>query len=231
VGGGRDLRATARLFSATILVGALVGGIVGGLGGRLAMRILFITSGDSVKGATSDDGFRIGQFTLADTIGLVITTALLGILAALLYLAAQPFVARFGRFITPMMAVFYGVVGGAVIVQPDGVDFSLLEPALLAIALFVLIIAAFGALVSHFVNGAAREDSWAQRWSWWVMGPPLVALAFPPLLIVAAAAFLLHQVNDETRGWRALRVGAIGTMGLMFSLAAMNLTSDVAALS
>jgi hypothetical protein len=50
-----------RQLSATILIGALVGGIVGGLGGRLAMRILFLTSGDPVKGLISDDGFEIGR--------------------------------------------------------------------------------------------------------------------------------------------------------------------------
>ena len=225
------MRALARLVSATIIIGALTGAVVGGLGGRLAMRILFLTSGDRVKGLTSDDGFTIGRFTLRDTIGLVIVTAFLGIVAALLLLAARPFVVRFGAFATPAMAGFYGVVGGALIVDPDGVDFSVLEPALLAIALFVLIFVAFGALVSHFVSAAAAEDSWAQRWTWWVIGPPLVALALPPMLLLALVAALLQEGDTATRTWRVTRVGALATMGSIFSLAIVNLVGDALALT
>src|SRR4051794_11667078 len=81
------------------------------------MRILFLTTGDEVKGLESDDGFTIGQFTLSDTIGLVIVTAFLGIVAALLLLAARPFVVRFGALATPAMAIFYGIVGGALFGQ------------------------------------------------------------------------------------------------------------------
>ena len=112
------------------------------------MRILFLTSEDAVKGVTSDDGFEIGRFTLGDTVGLVIITLFIGVVAALLYLVAHPFVARWGRARVPAMAVFYGVVGGAMLVHTDGVDFKVLEPAVLAIALFVAISAGFGAVVA-----------------------------------------------------------------------------------
>lgn len=218
-------------MSATIIIGALVGAVVGGLGGRLAMRILFLTTGDSVKGVTSDDGFSIGQFTLADTAGLVIVTTVLGMVAALLYLAARPFVVQFGRLTTPMMAVFYGVVGGALLVNPDGVDFTVLEPAVLAIEMFVVIFAAFGALVSWGVNAAAQEDSWAQRRSWWLLGPPLVVLALPPLLIVAVVAVVLQSGDTASRGWRTVRGGAVVAMSAGFSLAAVNLANDVVTLT
>ena len=150
-----ELGALLRQVSATIVIGAATGAVVGGLGGRLAMRILFLTSDASVRGLTSDDGFEIGRFTLADTVGLLVLTAALGVIAALLYLVARPFVIPLGPAVTPVMAVFYGVVGGALMVRTDGVDFTRLEPAPLAIAMFVALCACFGAVVAHFVNRPA----------------------------------------------------------------------------
>jgi hypothetical protein len=44
--------------SATVIIGAGGCAVIGGLGVRLAMRILFLTSGDGVKGLTSDDGYK-----------------------------------------------------------------------------------------------------------------------------------------------------------------------------
>ena len=92
------------------------------------MRILLLTSDDSVKGLTSDDGFEIGRFTLSDTLGLVIVTAFIGVIAALLYLVVHRCVARLGRAAVPAMALFYGVVGGAMMVHRDGIDSMFWSP-------------------------------------------------------------------------------------------------------
>src|SRR5262249_36438046 len=153
----RTLEPTIRLLSATIVIGAVTGAVVGGLGGRLAMRLLFLTSDGAVKGVTSDDGFEIGRFTLSDTLGLVLVTALIGVAAALLFLLAEPFVARLGRAAVPTAALFYGVIGGAMMVHRDGVDFNVLEPVVLAIGSFVIICAGFGAIVAWLVPAAARS--------------------------------------------------------------------------
>ena len=59
-GGWRTLEPVVRLVSATIFIGAISGAVIGGLGGRLVMRILLLTSDDTVRGVTSDDGFEIG---------------------------------------------------------------------------------------------------------------------------------------------------------------------------
>ena len=103
------LAPSIRLVSATIIIGAVGGAIVGGLGGRIAMRILVLTSDEAVKGVTSDDGFQIGRFTLSDTVGLVILTMFIGVVAALLYLVAHPFLAGLGRARVPAMAVSSGL--------------------------------------------------------------------------------------------------------------------------
>jgi hypothetical protein len=204
--GWRALEPVVRLVSATIVIGAISGAVVGGLGGRLAMRILFLTSDDTVRGVTSDDGFEIGRFTLSDTIGLVIVTALIGVFAALLYLVARPFVARLGRATVPTMAVFYGVIGGAMMVHRDGIDFHALEPAALAIVLFVAICGGFGAVVAYLVGSAAADGAWPQTRPWWLLGPPLLVLLFPPFLGVAIAGVAVNWADAAAgpshRWWR-----------------------------
>ena len=88
-------------------------------------------------------------------------TAFIGVLAALLYLVARPFVAPLGAAVVPAMAALYGVLGGAMMVHRDGVDFNVLEPAALAIGLFVAICAGFGAAVSSLTNAAVADNGWA----------------------------------------------------------------------
>jgi hypothetical protein len=233
--GWRALVPSIRLVSGTIIIGALGGAIVGGLGGRIAMRILFLTSDDAVKGVESDDGFEIGRFTLSNTVGLVIITMFVGVLAALLYLLAHPFVARWGRARVPAMAVFYGVVGGAMLVHTDGVDFQLLEPAALAIALFVAISAGFGAVVAYLVGLAAADGAWPQTWPWWALGPPMLFLLVPPFLVAALVAGALHHAATTTeptnRPWRVAHLGALVVMTSLFVLGAIDLAKDAAELT
>ena len=224
-----------RLVSATIIIGAVGGAIVGGLGGRIAMRILFLTSDDAVKGVTSDDGFEIGRFTLSNTVGLVIVTMFIGVLAALLYLVAHPFVARWGRARVPAMAIFYGVVGGAMLVHTDGVDFKLLEPAVLAIALFVAISAGFGAVVAHLVGLAAADGAWPQRWQWWALGPPMLFLLVPTVSGGRACrvrgAPRRHDHRAEYPMVAGRASGALVVMASLFVLGAIDLAKDAAELS
>jgi hypothetical protein len=229
------LEPVLRVLSATILLGAATGAVIGGIGGRLAMRVLFLTSDDAVKGITSDDGFEIGRFSLSDTLGLVAFAAILGVLAALAYQVARPFVApRLGRAEVPVMAVFFGVVGGALLVHRDGVDFTVLEPVGLAIALFVLLSAAFGAAASWLLRRAAATG-WPDRWGWRRLGPPLVVLAFPPILVAAllaaAARWATDSADPAAPAWRLVRAGAFGVMAAGFAVAAVKLGRDTAFLT
>ena len=229
------LEPTVRLLSATIIIGAATGAVIGGLGGRLAMRMLFLTSDEAVKGLTSDDGFEIGRFSLGDTAGLVVVTSLIGVIAALLFLVARPFVSRFGRATVPIMAVLYGVIGGAMLVHTDGVDFTVLEPAALAIALFVAICAGFGAAVAHLVAGAAGDDGWPLARHWWLLGPPLLLLLFPPFLVVAVVAAAANRadavVSPDDGWWRTVRVGALLVMLALLVVGAVDLARDTATLT
>ena len=224
-----------RRLSATILVGAVTGAVIGGVGGRLAMRLLFLTSDDAVNGLESDDGFEIGRFSMADTVGLIAFTAVLGVIAALVYFAAHPLVELLpARARAVSAALFYGVVGGAFIVHRDGVDFRLLEPVWLAVLLFVAIGAGFGAVIGRILPGALADDGWPAARSWWLLGPPLVVLVFPPALVAAAVAVGVHTAVSAARA--ADRVGLVArpitTLALtaVFVVACADLVRDAAAL-
>jgi hypothetical protein len=233
--GWRSLEPVVRLLSATIIIGALSGAVIGGLGGRLAMRILLLTSDDSVQGLTSDDGFEIGRFSLSDTLGLVIVTAFIGVIAALLYLVVRPFVARLGNAAVPAMALLYGVVGGAMMVHRDGIDFHVLEPAALAIILFVAIGAGFGAAVAYLVGASAADEAWPQKSPRWLLAPPLLVLLFPPFLVVAVAAVAVNwagaAADPDDRGWHVVDVGAFVVMSGVLIVGAVDLARDTAALT
>lgn len=134
--------------------GVIAGIVVGGIGGRLAMLLLRLTSPDSAIGVISDDGFEIGVFSQR-TLTLVRDTAALGGTFGALYAALR--LAIPVRLRVPLWTLFWACAGGALVVKEDGVDFTLLEPALLAILLFVALPGA----------GAAATALLVERWSAW----------------------------------------------------------------
>ena len=126
--------------------GAAAGLVWGGIGGRIAMRVVFLTSEERVRGLTSDDGFEIGTFSAA-TIFLLMVTTMFGWIAGV--------GVGIIRMVTsgPTWAVAIGIslaaatFVGAQTVHTDGVDFHLLEPLWLTVGLFVLIPGLWGATV------------------------------------------------------------------------------------
>jgi hypothetical protein len=118
--------------------GALAGLVIGGVGGRLVMLVLRLTSPDYVLGIESDDGFTIGVVSAA-TFQLLLGMAFLGAANGALYVALrQSIPARLRPVLWPLFAA---AVGGASVVNEDGVDFQLLEPRWFAVASFVLLFA------------------------------------------------------------------------------------------
>ena len=126
--------------------GAAAGLVWGGFGGRIAMRVVFLTSNERVRGVMSDDGFEIGTISGASMF-LLIFAAILGGMAG--------FGVGIIRMVTagPTWAVAIGTslaaasFAGAGIVHTDGVDFRLLDPLWLTVGLFVLIPGLWGATV------------------------------------------------------------------------------------
>jgi hypothetical protein len=191
-----------------VLVGAgsgvIAGVVVGGLGGRLAMLLLRLTSPDFVVGMTSDDGFEIGVVSTR-TLNLLLATAALGAINGVLYAALRGAIPA--RLRLPLWTAFAAALGGATVVHEDGVDFGLLEPAALAIALFVLLPGGAAALVVSLVERWSRAEPWADaRLSVGICVAALagnVALVFA--VLVAAGALVLRRVGlDRLLGRVAL---------------------------
>ena len=135
------------------------------------MRLVFLTSSDSVRGVTSDDGFEIGTFTTA-TVGFVVAMAVVGAIAGL---ALGP-VRMLLRGSTRAVAVGVGAAAalgvGALVVHADGVDFVFLDPLWLTVGLFVLLPGLWGASVVVatdwlLVPGRIIDDPIPRgRWRW-----------------------------------------------------------------
>lgn len=166
-----DLDAIVRWASLGLVAGGLSGLLVGGVAGRLAMFLLRLTSSDSVHGVESDHGFTIGIISTGTLFLLFITTAL-GAAGGLAYVAVRSFLPVAIRLVG--WAALGGLFLGAAIVEPDGADFTRLEPRALAVILFVLIPSA-GALVM-----AMLVERWGAGW-WWRSPGRTVAFALPTI--------------------------------------------------
>ena len=127
--------------------GAAAGLVWGGIGGRIAMRVVFLTSDERVRGLMTDDEFEIGRFSAGDTIFLLIGTTIFGWVAGLgvgiirMVTSGPTWAVAVGTSLATAASV------GASIVDADGRDFRLLEPLWLTVGLFVLIPGLWGATV------------------------------------------------------------------------------------
>jgi hypothetical protein len=191
-----DLDVTLRRLRAAIVGGFFAGVLVGGVGGRIAMLILRLTSTPAVRGLESDDGFVIGQISTA-TIFLLLLTAALGAAGGLVYLAVRNWIPP--RWRAAVAAVVAGALGGAAVIDPVGLDFTVLGPLPLAVAMFIALPAAYGALMSVWVERRLGADQPPSNVAVWVpcalfalavalMGPTGVAI-----LTAAAIAWILHR--------------------------------------
>jgi hypothetical protein len=198
-----------------VVAGIPVGVVVVGVGGRLAMFILRITSSGRVRGLESDDGFVIGRFTLGGTYNLLMLGAAVGILGAAAYQWVRPWLLGPRWFRLATVALAAGAVVGSMLIHSDGIDFRLLTPTALAIALFVALPAIFalatGLAVEH-VERTARRTRSATTW----IAPALLVIAFPAVLIVllfASVVIMAWLAVRDTRPIRALASNAAA--GLM----------------
>lgn len=214
-----DLLASARRLSAGVVGGLATGAVIGGIGGRLAMLVLRLTSDPSLHGLPTDDGFTIGRFS-GETLFLVLATGALGILGGVVYLAVRPWLPE--RWRAALVGVFGGVVGGAVFIRPDGIDFTRLDPLPLAIAMFIALPAIYGVAMSLLVERLLRSNPGASGpWGWLLGLLPLVAFgATGPigvgLLLLMFGLWWLHRwVPEVAIMWRSSTAAWIGRAALV----------------
>jgi hypothetical protein len=200
----RDARAIGWALAVGLAAGAIVGVLVGGVGGRLAMLLLRLTSTDYVIGVVSDDGFEIGQVT-TKTFQLLLATAAFGGVFGVLYAVAR--VALPPRLRIPLWTLTVTALVGAAIVHEDGVDFRLIQPAGLAVALFVALPAAAAAGLALLVERWMRTEPWTGRRARVVVaGSVLGTVAIVPALVVFGAVLAARSVGIEPALRRAAQV-------------------------
>ncbi|MEV0560926.1 hypothetical protein [Dactylosporangium sp. NPDC050588] len=128
-----------RRLGVAVLAGGVAGLVAGGVGGRLIMLALARMNHPRATGVLSDDGFVMGQFTLAGTVNLLLVCTVIGAIGGLVWVAVRGL--RFGPVWWRRVSVPLGatLVIGSMMVHSDGVDFTLLDPPLVAVALVLCI--------------------------------------------------------------------------------------------
>lgn len=214
-----NLSAAARPVVAAAVAGALTGAVIGGLGGRVAMFVLRLTSDPALRGLKTDDDFTIGIFSGA-TLFLVIVTTVLGIIGGLVYLVVRGWLPERAR--PWLFGGLTGIVGGATVIRPGGIDFTLLEPLGLAVTMFIALPAAYGVAVSLLVERFLADDSAFSRSKAWIAGLVLLLpLGFFGLIGLAVLALILTVVlpgraaPEMASLWASPPVAWIGRAGLV----------------
>ncbi|SDT21636.1 hypothetical protein SAMN04488543_3330 [Friedmanniella luteola] len=188
-----QLRLYLWLATLVLLSGLAVAVLVVGPGGRLAMRLLAATS-PGARGRLTEAGEVVGDISLEGTLGFVVFGAVpAGLLAALAHLLLHRALPR---------GVLGGLCLGAVLLialgsvleplRPDNVDFALLGPGWLAVAVYALLALATGVAAAAFTARLSRLLP-LPRWSALVWAPLVlvVTLAMSSARPLDAAAVLL----------------------------------------
>jgi len=175
----------ARLL-AVLLAGGVLGALIGGVGGRIAMYLLILLT-PKADGVTSDDGFEMGRFTLSGSLNLVAIATILGVAGAVLYLLIRWLLFGPGWFRVLSVTLAAGVGVGNLLVHTDGVDFTLLEPALVSVLPFVAIPAAYGAALTVV----------AERWilAAWPVPPQTGTAGSAALWVLRALALVVGVLS------------------------------------
>jgi len=179
-----------RRVSLGVLAGAIAGLVACGIGGRLFMSALAALNPD-VAGIKSDDGFTMGQVTLSGTVNLLFVTTVIGAVAGLVWVAVRGL--RFGppwwRAVSMPLAAM--LVIGDQVVHADGVDFTLLEPAALAVG-FTLAVPALATVIVTVLG-----DHWiGSDMTVWQRLPPTVAWLVRAGITVGIAFAAAGLVDD-----------------------------------
>lgn len=224
-----------------LIVGGIPAGVIlVGLGSRLAMLLLRLTSPERARGVTSDDGFTIGQVTLAGTYNLLLIGAAVGIIGAVAYQLVAPWLIGPSWFRRLTTGLASGAVAGSMLVHADGIDFTLLQPTWLAIGLFIALPALFGTLIGVAVDAVARHGNWTTmgRRQWLL--PVILVACFPPVVVFVLVAAMIVGVRvlfgDITlvQRVRAARVYAFAVRSVWMLIAVAGLVAlinDARALS
>lgn len=228
-----EWRAAIPEIRATVLAGIWLGALVGGVGGRLAMLLLRVLSPDHLHGIDTDDGFAMGEVTLLGSYNLILLGAMFGVIGASAYRWVAPWLIGPGWFRHLSAALGAGAVVGGMLVHQEGLDFVVLRPLWLAIALFVLIPALFGFFIGPLERALARPGSWVDRGRRQWIVPVVSVVVFPPVAVLVAITVALRllgaSIGDTTARERIRQNLAVGVVarGAWLTIAVLGLLSLV----
>jgi hypothetical protein len=223
-------RQSARRLATITVVGAVAGVFVVGVLSRLAMMLLAVLN-PGATGVTSDDGFTMGQFTLSGSAQLALAGLQFGVTGAFCYVVVRGLLVGPAWFRLVSVSLGPAVVIGAIVVHTDGVDFPLLEPSWLAVALFVAVPWAYVALLHVFAERALRRGGYSSTPAL-VLGLAPWVLLLPLGLILVGGWLALRALRRTGPGHRlltspwpawVLRVG----LAALFVMALLDLRSDL----
>jgi hypothetical protein len=136
--------ATLRALGGCIAAGLVVGLAFAGLGSRVVMRLLAIADPDA-QGTLTENGNVVGDITVAGTLALLVFVGIpLGLAAGLIVFAVRRWLASGQPWRSLALATVLLALLGGTVIDPHNIDFRLLEPAGLAVALFGLLFVAAG---------------------------------------------------------------------------------------
>lgn len=191
-----------RTVIAAIVGGALSGFVIGGLLGRLAMRLMAATSPEIAQGRLTDDAARVGQITLTGSMALAVALSVGGAFVGLAYLVVRRGLQPSRRARIAGFALFCAMFGGASFVHDHpSFDYTILQPAWLAVALFIAIPGLAGAAIAGAVETACPPPR--ARFT----GPVARLWRSRPVSIVAIGLY-----------WAVVALGAYGIVADVVSL-------------
>ncbi len=135
------IRQVALLGTASVVAGVVVGGV----GGRLVMRVSAMAAGSEAAGLVTENGNTVGEITVGGTVVLIVFGGGLGgLLASIVIVAAEPWL----KWMGPLRGLGFGLVTLAAYFSFDTLDFRLIDPPALNVAMFVGLFVAYGLAVS-----------------------------------------------------------------------------------
>ncbi|MBT2536061.1 hypothetical protein [Arthrobacter sp. ISL-69] len=178
-------------------VAALASGIlVAWAGGRLAMRILAATSPASAQGRLTEAEANVGFPTIEGSVALLFFGGLpAGFAAAFIYVLLRRWLPA-GRWAGPVLGVLLLLVFGASVepFRADNIDFAIVGPGWLSVALFSALAVLHGAVVAAVAGAFSGRLPLPSRQNWKYYLPLLAAVLFVPAGVVLGIGALVVMV-------------------------------------
>jgi hypothetical protein len=157
---------------------AIAGVVVLGIGGRFVMFLSRLLHPEAL-GRTTENGNRVGEFTIEGTIGLVVFGGLLfGLLAGVIWVLVREWIPN-NRALVGLGAV---AIGGSFLIDGDNSDFVILQHPRIDLALLLGLVFLFGVVLS-WVDGLLDSKMHAQPRTFGIVAYTLMIAIAAPLII------------------------------------------------